>query len=96
MNFLLSFLLLLTLALAVTGKHKRHAKTDRAIKGKRKKCEAECSDFLPLESDNCVNVCLSPKCYKQIYESEPLEDGEVDTVRARIFTSCVRKAMRRK
>lgn len=32
----------------------------------------------------------------QIYGDEPLEDGEIDTKRARAFTSCVRKEYKSK
>jgi len=55
------------------------------------RCEAEvCSHFVPDESYNCVNKCTSAACFSEIYEANPLEDGEIDHERERLFTSCLR------
>ena len=68
---------------------------DRAWKAKKRTCEREnCAHLIPDESMNCVNECTSESCYAQIYAAEPLEDGEVDLVRARAFTTCLRNEMR--
>ena len=44
---------------------------------------------------NCVNKCLSPECFKQIYELDELEDGEIDYVRERSFHKCIEKEFRK-
>jgi len=34
--------------------------------------------------------CLSTQCYERVYGSDALEEGEVDTVRGRLFRACLR------
>ena len=34
---------------------------------------------------------MSAPCYADVYAAEPLEDGEVDAKRSRLFLACVRK-----
>lgn len=41
---------------------------------------------------NCVNKCTSESCFSEVY-NEPLEDGEVDQERARLFVACLRKVI---
>jgi hypothetical protein len=59
------------------------------------------------EAMNCVNNCTSPLCFQvsdiacfslslsdrleEVYGAMPLEDGEVDERRNRLFTSCLRR-----
>ena len=45
--------------------------------------------------ENCVMHCMAPPCYEEIYGADPLEDGEIDTMRGRKFRVCakVREAM---
>lgn len=31
---------------------------------------------------------MSPECYNEVYEAEPLEEGEIDTKRDRKYRSC--------
>lgn len=33
---------------------------------------------------------MAPPCYEETYGSDPLEDGEVDTVRGRKFRVCAK------
>ena len=42
------------------------------------------------DRENCVLRCMSPPCYEETYGSDPLEDGEVDTVRGRKFRVCAK------
>ena len=42
---------------------------------------------------NCVYQCISELCYDEVYSTMPLEDGEIDTYRYRLFTTCVRKEL---
>lgn len=73
-----------------------HARIDREWKAKKGKCEAEQCKHLkqPDLSENCVNECTSPKCFQEIYASDPLEDGEFDNVRGRLWTNCLRREIR--
>lgn len=41
------------------------------------------------DPQNCLNQCISSTCFDQVYRSEPLELGEVDYHRAKLFTNCV-------
>lgn len=36
---------------------------------------------------NCVRRCISPICYRKLYEKDPLERGEID-VRSSQFKTC--------
>jgi len=52
-------------------------------------CELHECGHLVLDADyNCINGCISPSCYFQIYQDQPLEPGEVDSKRAKLFRSC--------
>jgi hypothetical protein len=42
----------------------------------------------------CVPRCVSPRCFDTVYGTEPLEDGEIDVVRAALYNRCVGKEMR--
>lgn len=66
-------------------------KIDRVWKGRKSTCEKEeCSKLVPEEAYNCVNKCISPDCFDEVYADNLLEDGEIDSARSRTFTSCVR------
>lgn len=43
---------------------------------------------------NCIYNCASAKCYKEVYGDVPLEDGEIDFHRYRLFTLCSRQEQR--
>ena len=69
------------------------------MKSNRKEnCEQtpECQAFALAEAANCINQCLSEECYKEVYEKEPLEDGEIDRKREGMFTKCLRRLEREK
>lgn len=68
-------------------------KVDRIWKVTKHKCEStgKCSKMIADEAYNCVNECTSPACYEEVYAEVPLEDGEIDSVRSRSFTACLRK-----
>ena len=46
--------------------------------------------------ENCVLECVSPECYAEVYAQDPLEEGELDTTRGRLFRVCVRNAKKRR
>lgn len=65
---------------------------DKAWRWRKTKCEkTECAHMIPEEAYNCVNQCTSPTCYEEVYAAAPLEDGEIDSTRARMFTGCMRE-----
>ena len=43
---------------------------------------------------NCIYRCAAPKCYGEVYGDVPLEDGEIDFHRYRLFTLCSRQEQR--
>lgn len=38
-------------------------------------CNGRTSPGPGLDPENCVHLCLSPACYKQVYEAEPVSFG---------------------
>lgn len=71
-------------------------KVDRIWRSTKTSCEKnECSKFVPEEAYNCVNKCVSPDCYEEVYATNPLEDGEIDVTRSRTFTGCVRQEVKK-
>lgn len=45
------------------------------------------NELAEIEMINCVRRCISYLCYKNIYEKDPLERGEIDS-RSNDFKSC--------
>ena len=60
------------------------------FKSSSNKCEFKtaCSKLNSHEKQNCIHKCMSSKCYKEIYTSNPLEEGELDQ-RFSSFRGCV-------
>nr|GMC80115.1 Protein OS-9 like [Ipomoea batatas] len=66
---------------------------------KKNKCYADIESGLwgekcktsMVAKENCALQCLSPVCYELIYESDPLEEGEKDTVRSQEYKYCMHK-----
>ena len=89
-------LLLLTWFLHIEGRSthmtapQRH-KVERQIKQRKDNCETFlCKQYKNVKDEgmNCVNACVSQSCYNEIYATEPLEDGEIDTLRAAKYVKC--------
>merc|ERR1712025_1061225 len=45
-----------------------------------------------VEITNCVRQCISPPCFQQVYEKDPLEEGEID-VRLNSFKGCFHQSL---
>ncbi len=76
----------------VEAKRPAQARRDKAWQERKARCENEdCAHLITEEAFNCVNNCTSLSCYSQIYQEIPLEDGEIDFERSRLFTSCLRR-----
>ena len=83
--------LLFTIVALTTAKNQNR---DRAFRARRRECETQtCAGMQPGTNMNCVNACISQSCFDEIYAEEPLEDGEVDSKRTRLFQSCARKSL---
>ncbi|KAH1001701.1 uncharacterized protein LOC109534752 isoform X2 [Dendroctonus ponderosae] len=50
-------------------------------------CEKGCLGKNGLSKITCVRQCVSPSCYRDLYQQDLLEDGEVD-VRLNSFKGC--------
>ncbi|CAF3681718.1 unnamed protein product [Rotaria socialis] len=56
-------------------------KTDNSLEQQQQKELAE------IDMINCVRRCISYSCYKDIYEKDPLERGEIDA-RSNQYKNC--------
>ncbi|MQL73164.1 hypothetical protein Taro_005510, partial [Colocasia esculenta] len=94
-----SALLILVLLSFATAKSP-HPITDAEIRAKKNACYADiersglwgwqCRSSL-VTKENCALRCLSPACYELIYESDPLEEGEIDYIRSQEYKYCMHK-----
>ncbi|XP_017772463.1 PREDICTED: uncharacterized protein LOC108559638 [Nicrophorus vespilloides] len=50
-------------------------------------CALGCSGKIGVSKTLCIRQCISPSCYKDLYQSDLLEEGEVD-VRLNSFKGC--------
>lgn len=100
--FILLILLLLPKLVDGGGKNRRRNK-DRyrnryTVRLLKKQClEGMCSaksEIPPEENMNCLFQCLSPACYLEIFESDPLEFGQVDYDRLILFEKCLKQELR--
>jgi len=48
-----------------------------------------------IQRTSCVRQCVSPTCYSQVYEPDPLEEGEID-VRLNSFKGCFHLALHKR
>lgn len=77
----------------------RHPISDTEIRQKKSGCYADVESGLwgghckssSIAKENCALRCLSPPCYKLVYKSDPLEEGEKDLVRSQEFKYCMHK-----
>lgn len=62
---------------------------ENRFKNLQSKCEfkTDCSMLDQSDRQNCILKCISKQCYEQIYEFDPLEDGEIDQ-RFKSFKGC--------
>lgn len=44
--------------------------------------------------EDCMLQCLSLSCREQVYGDDPLEEGEIDNVRAAAFNRCLMEELR--
>jgi hypothetical protein len=61
--------------------YKRTSETESQFRMISNRCEykTECENiYSSMERLNCIHKCMSPICFKEIYASNPLEEGEID------------------
>mmetsp|Transcript_38875 Transcript_38875/g.62982 ORF Transcript_38875/g.62982 Transcript_38875/m.62982 type:complete len:107 (-) Transcript_38875:75-395(-) len=74
------------------SKNRAPQHSDRQLKTRRSDCERHTCSYIPVGlQENCILRCISEPCYLEIFEENPLEEGEIDTVRSRQFNNCARK-----
>ena len=84
----ITILVLIVLAQDVGAKTST-SQVDRMTNRKRGTCEtSECGHLHYLENANCVNQCVSRKCYDDVYKGKELEDGEINTAQERSVSPC--------
>jgi len=92
----------LLLALAPTAEsvkkktsNARRQSADHEMRLKRMDCERTvCAGLQREAKTSCSYKCISEACYNEVYAHDELEEGEVDTDRARQFGFCFRKVYR--
>ena len=102
-KILFVLIILLLLPQFVTSKRKRTPPKRNVLEARklRQHCETTvCAAYILEENLNCISACLSPACFDQVYGQDPLQDGELDFIRAKAFDECfleeTRNAKRRK
>ncbi|KAK6804205.1 hypothetical protein RDI58_001989 [Solanum bulbocastanum] len=97
-SFIIFSLLFLSSSHTVLSKSRRPI-SDAEIREKKLQCYADIESGLwgqkciatAVDKENCALQCLSPVCYERVYESDPLEEGEKDTVRSQEYKYCMHK-----
>uniref|UniRef100_A0A7S0Z2W1 Uncharacterized protein n=1 Tax=Hemiselmis tepida TaxID=464990 RepID=A0A7S0Z2W1_9CRYP len=69
---------------------------DQDMRLKRIDCErTQCRALSGEARSTCTYRCMSPTCFTEVYAHDELEEGEVDTERARQYAFCFKKAFRK-
>lgn len=78
--------------------YKESSKNELAFREFESACEqsATCAQLSGITRVKCIRECISPSCYQDIYQTDQLEDGEID-VRLNSFKGCfVQRASRQR
>jgi len=78
--------------------YKESSKNEVAFREFESACEQSptCAHMSGISRVRCVRECISPSCYQDIYQSDQLEEGEID-VRLNSFKGCfVQRASRQR
>eukprot|EP00161_Ancyromonas_sigmoides_P006736 TRINITY_DN177_c2_g1_i1.p1 TRINITY_DN177_c2_g1~~TRINITY_DN177_c2_g1_i1.p1 ORF type:complete len:121 (-),score=28.64 TRINITY_DN177_c2_g1_i1:82-390(-) len=86
-------ILALFLSIFIGVSFAKSKRTNSAINAAFRSAERHCLDgncsFLgPEHAVPCVRQCVSGECYNEVYGTDPLEPGEIDTERGRLFKNC--------
>ncbi|KAJ4434394.1 hypothetical protein ANN_22954 [Periplaneta americana] len=78
--------------------YKETSKNEMAFREFESACEQNptCAQMSGITRMRCVRECISPSCYQDIYQSDQLEEGEID-VRLNSFKGCfIQRATRQR
>ena len=79
-------------AFGSSARRRRKRAAEKRYRKAKEDCTInKCGAFPPEENMNCIFQCISSVCFDAVYASDPLEDGEIDSKRERIFSKCVKK-----
>lgn len=81
---LIVFLLILSTIVISEAKSNKHTENlfDKEFRKKQSACEKVSCNFLPSNfNENCINQCISQKCYERTFFNLGLEPGEIDQKR---------------
>ncbi|KDR11698.1 uncharacterized protein LOC110836848 [Zootermopsis nevadensis] len=69
--------------------YKETSKNEMAFREFESACKQSptCAQMSGITRVRCVRECISPSCYQDIYQSDQLEEGEID-VRLNSFKGC--------
>jgi len=68
-----------------------HCKKQHYKDLKRKKQECSRLEVCKFdETDNCLNRCISERCFELVYGDDPPEPGQVDKQKFKSFNDCLR------
>ncbi|CAJ1948809.1 unnamed protein product [Sphenostylis stenocarpa] len=98
-NFFLSLLLISSLFCQTPLAKSSLPISDSQVRKNKIQCYADIDSGLwgwsckssTVARENCALRCLSPACYELIYESDPLEEGEIDLIRSQEYKYCMHK-----
>lgn len=66
--------------------NKQESFFDKELKRKQQTCEKFECNILPSNfNENCVNHCISKKCFERNFKNAGLEPGEIDSKRQTII-----------
>lgn len=81
MKICLKILIICLVLPYILCKPNKHADNvfEKEFKKKQQLCEKTLCSFLPANfNENCVNQCVSNRCYKRVFIDIGLEPGEID------------------
>eukprot|EP00397_Hematodinium_sp_SG-2012_P060364 GEMP01078522.1.p1 GENE.GEMP01078522.1~~GEMP01078522.1.p1 ORF type:complete len:103 (+),score=16.15 GEMP01078522.1:71-379(+) len=86
----LLFFVLCISGVVVSAKKKSPFHVHHREMTKRRECmRGPCMRIYMDENDDCVDRCVSETCYNKLYAHNPLEPGELDTIRRSEFNVCL-------
>ncbi|PSN31197.1 hypothetical protein C0J52_22106 [Blattella germanica] len=78
--------------------YKETSKNEMAFREFESACEQSptCAQMSGITRLRCIRECISPSCYHDIYQTDQLEEGEID-VRLNSFKGCfIQRATRQR
>jgi len=85
----INFISLILLIFLLNYTNLKGSYKENSIKSAREKCYRDACPAIKQElAINCINRCVSEKCYEEIYGQSPLEYGEIDNNKEKNFIEC--------